>query len=205
MRRFSRAIAPGKRRTLSGFLSASPKAVLRAKNVAGDAIAWRLAASSTLRGIYVIRYFLFSGGCAIFGALVERAVVPTNRPIAGLLLGFAIGLVIFRGQLRPLWWPWLALSQEAVFLVHKGKAAAIPWSSISDITEGNRSVSLNLARPLKSVEGEDTETIRLEPRQLGIGRDVLASTLRKFARDRDLRARLPSEEQLRQASLIPKG
>ncbi len=169
----------------------------------GDAMAWRLAASSTLRGIYVIRYFLFSGGCAILGALVERAAVAADHPIAGLLIGFVVGLVIFRGQLRPLSWPWLALSQEAVFLVRKGKAAAIPWSAIVEIEEQDRSVSLRLARPLRSVDGEDAEMIRLEPRKLGVARDFLANTLRLLARDRELRSRLPSAEQLRQASLIP--
>jgi hypothetical protein len=166
-----------------------------------DPLQWRFAVSSTLRGIYVIRYFLFSGGSAILGALIERSATGGDRPIAGLLIGFAVGLLIFLGQLRPLSWPSLAVSQEAVYLIRKGRASVIPWSAIDQIEAEDRFVSLRLVP--RALEGESTDAIRLEPRKFGMGSAALQETLRMLANNRELRSRLPSDEQLRRALAIP--
>jgi hypothetical protein len=167
----------------------------------GDRLQWRFDTSGTLRGIYVIRYFLFSGGGAILGALIERAATGSDRSVAGLLIGFALGMVLFRGQLRALGWPSLVLSQEKLYLVAKGKAVAvIRWSSIGEIERQHGVVCLRL---IEAVGGGSSKALRLEPRQHGVGAESLEKTLRMLAGDPALRSRLPSDEQLRRASAIP--
>jgi hypothetical protein len=166
-----------------------------------DRLQWRFDTSGTLRGIYVIRFFLFSGGCAILGALVERAATGSDRSVAGLLIGFALGMVLFRGQLRALGWPALVLSQERLYLIVKGKAVAvIPWSSIGEVERQHGLVCLRL---VEAVEGGSTQALRLVPRQHGVGLESLEKTLRTLAGDPALRSRLPSDEQLRRVSAIP--
>jgi hypothetical protein len=165
-----------------------------------DRLQWRFETSGTLRGIYVIRYLLFSGGCAILGALVERTATGTDRSVAGLLIGMALGMVLFRGQLRALGWPALVLSQDALYLLRKGKAVAVvPWTTIDEVERRDGLVSLRLV----GSEGGSREALKLEPRQHGIGAESLQKTLRMLADNRELRSRLPSDEQLRRAAAIP--
>src|SRR5438046_3031184 len=113
---------------------------------------WRVSFSSTLKGIYVMRYFLFSGGTAIAGALVQRAS-GEPRPLAGLAVGLAAGLFLFRGQLRPLSYPSLALGRESLFLVQKKQAVILPWNQISEVKQSPQQVSLVLAEPMKAPDG----------------------------------------------------
>lgn len=166
-----------------------------------DRLQWRYSTSATLRGIYVIRYFLFSGGLAILGALVERAATGSDRSVAGLLIGFALGMVLFRGQLRALGWPALVLSQERLYLLRRGRAvAAIPWTSIGEVERQQRLVCI---RVIGAPEDSSTRGLRLEPRQHGVGTESLEKTLRMLASDPHLRSRLPSDEQLLRVSAIP--
>jgi hypothetical protein len=169
--------------------------------IQADRLQWRFETSGTLRGIYVIRYLLFSGGCAILGALVERTATGTDRSVAGLLIGLALGMVLFRGQLRALRWPALVLSQDALYLLRKGKAVAVvPWTAIGEVERRDGLVSLRL---VGSEEGGFREALKLEPRQHGIGAESLQKTLRMLADNRELRSRLPSDEQLRRSAAIP--
>lgn len=161
---------------------------------------WRFAVSSTLRGIYAIRYLLFSGGMAILGALIQRALSGAERSGVGLLLGWAVGLVVFRGQLRPLQWPTLLLTQEAIWLIRRKAAAIIPWGSVEEIVASEGAVILRVRRGSESPPGE---RIRLEARQYGTAADALEKTLRQLSANRQLRSALPTEEQLRRARAIP--
>lgn len=148
---------------------------------------WRFSISSTLRGIYVIRYFLFAGGLAIAGALIQRAAVGEAPPVLGLLLGFGAGLLLFRGQLRPLSWPTLVLSQQAIYLLQrKGPPTVLPWASVEEISHGEGKVYLR-------VRGSPLE---LEARKYGTSADALGRALRQLADDPQLRLSLPSREQL---------
>ena len=166
-----------------------------------DQLQWRFAVSSTLRGIYVIRYFLFSGGCAILGALIERAAVGADRSLAGLLIGLGGGLVIFRGQLRPLFWPSLALGQESLYLIRRGRAAVVQWASIDQIAAEKKVVCLRLIG--STTKPESAQTIRLDPRKLGTSFDSLLKQLVALAADPQRRLQLPTDEQLRRALAIP--
>lgn len=161
---------------------------------------WRFAVSSTLRGIYAIRYLLFSGGMAILGALIQRALSGAERTGAGLLVGLAVGLVVFRGQLQPLRWPTLLLTQEAIFLIGRRTTAIIPWASVEEIGTSQGAVVLRLRR---ASESAPAERIRLEARKYGTGADALEKTLRQLAADGRLRSSLPTEEQLRRSRVIP--
>jgi len=163
-------------------------------------VQWRFAVSSTLRGIYAIRYLLFSGGMAILGALIERALSGTERSAAGLLVGLGVGLLVFRGQLRPFRWPTLLLTQEAICLVGRKSAAIIPWASVEEIAASEGAVVLGV---LRASESRPIERIRLVARQYGTAADTLVKTLRRLAADRQLRSALPTEEQLRRAGAIP--
>jgi hypothetical protein len=163
-------------------------------------VQWRFAVSSTLRGIYAIRYLLFSGGMAILGALIQRAFSGAERTAFGLLVGLAVGLVVFRGQLRPLRWPTLLLSQEAIYLIRGKTAAIIPWASVEEIAVSEGAVVL---RVLPASKSAPVEQIRLKARQYGTSADALEKTLRPLAAGRQLRSALPTEEQLRRAGAIP--
>jgi len=163
-------------------------------------VQWRFAVSSTLRGIYAIRYLLFSGGMAILGALIQRALSGAERSAAGLLVGLAVGLVVFRGQLRPLRWPTLLLTQEAIYLVRRKRAAIIPWASVDEIAASEGAVVL---RVLRASESPPVERIYLEARQYGTAAAELQKRLRQLAADKQLRSALPTEDQLRRAGAIP--
>jgi len=163
-------------------------------------VQWRFAVSSTLRGIYAIRYLLFSGGMAILGALIQRALSGTERTALGLLVGFALGLVIFCGQLQPLRWPTLLLTQEAIWLIGRKTAATIPWASVEEIGVSEGAVVLGLRR---ASESAPVERFPLVARKYGTGADALEKTLRQLVADRQLRSSLPTEEQLRRSGAIP--
>ena len=162
---------------------------------------WRFAVSSTLRGIYAIRYLLFSGGMAILGALIQRALSGAERTGVGLLVGLAVGLVVFRGQLQPLRWPALLLTQEAIFLVGRRTVAIIPWASVAEIGTSPGAVVLGLRRAAESAPV--VERFRLEARKYGTGADALEKMLRQLTADGQLRSSLPTEEQLRRTRAIP--
>src|SRR6202022_2757875 len=105
----------------------------------------------------------------------ERAATGSDRSVAGLLIGFALGMVLFRGQLRALGWPALVLSQERLYLIVKGKAVAvIPWSSIGEVERQHGLVCLRL---VEAVEGGSTQALRLGPGQNGGGAKTLEKTL----------------------------
>ena len=129
---------------------------------------WRLQFSSTLKSIYVLRYLLFSGGVAIAAALLQRALLGPQRPGLGLLVGLAVGLVVFRGQLRPFSLPVLALGQEHLFFVRKGAAVLVPWSAIRSVTEQGKAVVVQLAGPGPRPDGTVGESFQLGSRDFGL-------------------------------------
>jgi hypothetical protein len=159
---------------------------------------WRFSLSSTVRGIYFIRYLLFSGGAAIAAALIERSLIQQERAVAGLLIGFALGLLAFRGQLRPLRWPALAMSQQAIYLVRRHRAWILPWSSIQAVAEEGRWVTLRLSAPVRSPEGSLVGQIQLDPKKFGVAHESLMEAVRGFWKSELARAGLPSDHQLRE-------
>ncbi|HME90992.1 MAG TPA: hypothetical protein VKE49_06185 [Myxococcaceae bacterium] len=159
---------------------------------------WRFSASSTVRGIYVLRYLLFSGGLAIAGALVERSALGVDRPLAGFAIGFAAGLVIFRGQLRALWWPTVAASRESVYLIRRNRATIIPWDSIAGVLEDSGFVALQLRSPLALPDGSPVERVRLEARKMGTSHRALLDAMQLYAQGRASRIDLPDDAQVRQ-------
>jgi len=164
---------------------------------------WRFSASSTVRGIYVLRYFLFSGGLAIAGALLERAALGTDRALVGFVIGFAAGLIVFRGQVRALWWPTLAVSREAVYLIRRKRATIIPWDSIAGVLDDGRFIALQLQSRLALPDGSPVEQVKLETRKLGTSHAALLNALQLYAKGRASRMDLPDDAHLRQLLAIP--
>src|SRR5579871_2051567 len=138
---------------------------------------WRFALSSTMRGIYVIRLFLFAGGVGILGGLLERTIGHTDRPILGLALGLAVGLVAFRGQLKPLRWPRLYLSQTSLHLVQRRQVVTLPWQAIRAASASGAEVAVQLATPMIAPDGQPAEAIQLEARKFGEAASSLAEAL----------------------------
>jgi hypothetical protein len=165
--------------------------------------AWHFSVSSTVRGIYVLRYFLFAGGLAIAGALVERTALGGDRSLAGFATGLAAGLLIFRAQLRALRWPTLAISQDAVYLIRRKTATVISWDSIAEIVDEGPFVTLQLRTPLSSPDGEAVQQIRLETRKFGTSHVALLEDLRRYARAPAARTDLPDDARLRRLLAMP--
>ncbi len=150
-----------------------------------------------------MRYLLFSGGLAIAGALVERAALGTEEAALGFTIGFAAGLAVFRTQLRALWWPTLAVSRDAVYLIRRKQASIIPWQSIAEVLGEGRLVTLRLASPLASSDGSPVEQIQLEARKLGTAHAVLLQTLQRYAQGRSARMVLPDDARVRRTFAVP--
>lgn len=157
--------------------------------------------SGTLRGIYLIRYLLFSGGAAIALALVERWAVVGQRPWHGLVVGFGLGLVLFRSQVSRARAPTLLLSRSALSLVGKGKSVHIPWGLVEQCSVAKARLNLKLSAPLSKQSGSST-TLSLDPRDFGTSSQLLTEELAALAADPAQRARLPSDEEL--ASRYPR-
>jgi hypothetical protein len=151
--------------------------------------------SSTLKGIYFLRYLLFSTGLAAGVAVVVRLLSPEEpRPWTSLGTGFALGLVLFRGQLRPLRFPRLALSQDTLYVLRRGKPLEIRWTQVREVKATGDSVEVAYD------PGQAPNTLRLKARELGMRPEVLAGSLGAVARDATVRGRLP-EERWARASL----
>jgi hypothetical protein len=159
---------------------------------------WRFQFSSTLKSIYVIRYLLFSGGAAIAVAMVQRLASGSERTGLGLLAGLAVGLVLFRSQLRPLSLPVLALGQEHLFFVRKGKAIALPWPAIRAVTERGKHVAVQLAATATRPDGTAGDAFELRGSDFGLTAPQLAQLLQGY-REPLARSPLPTDAELRQA------
>jgi hypothetical protein len=152
--------------------------------------------SSTLRSIYVLRYFLFAGGTAVAGALLELWTRKVERPVLGLLVGLAMGLVVFWGQLRNAFAPRLALSQAALYLVKSRRSARLPWEHVREVVRDGNQVVLRLSVPTSWNGSEPGSEIHLAPRQLGTGAAELFESLQGFALEPSSRQRLPNDADL---------
>jgi hypothetical protein len=159
---------------------------------------WTYGASSALRGIYLLRYLLFSGGLSIAGAMVHRAALKSERPVLGLAVGLLIGLFLFRSQLRPLSWPRLVLSQNALYLVQRQRAVTLPWASISKVAVEGTRVSVQLKAPMTSPSGEVADQIQLESRMFAAGAAMLGAALSAAVENPSERGRLPDDGKVRQ-------
>jgi hypothetical protein len=168
-----------------------------------DTLPWRFAISSTRRGMYLLRYLLFTGGLAVGLGVFERLLVP-ERSGFGLLIGLALGLFVFRGQLRALSWPRLLLSQEHLFLLHKRRATVIPWAAVRDARAVDGQVVLRLATSPQETEARVAESIELDAGQLGTSTAALHEVLGKLVAQPSLRGRLPPDATIRQR-LQPTG
>lgn len=158
--------------------------------------------SGTLRGIYLIRYLLFSGGAAIALALIERWANGGQRPWHGLILGFGLGLVLFRSQVSRARAPVLFLSRSALSLVGKGKAVHIPWGLVEQCSVAKARLKLRLSAPIFKQAGSSATTLCLDPRDFGTSSQLLTEELTALATDPSQRAKLPSAEEL--ASRYPR-
>ena len=159
---------------------------------------WRYAFSSTLKGIYVMRYLLFSGGAAIAGAMLERAITRSDAtPLTGLLAGALLGLLVFRGQFSAARGPILGLSREHLHIVRKRVATTVPWSVIDGVTLAEGLVSLKFSAPLQAPDGSFVEEIRLDARRFGVGAAPLHQELSALATDPAMRGALPPDRDVR--------
>jgi hypothetical protein len=158
---------------------------------------WRFQFSSTLKSIYLIRYLLFSGGAAIGVAMVQRLALHSERLGLGLLLGLAVGLVLFRGQLRPFSLPVLALGQDHLFFARKGSAVTVPWRAIQRVAEQDKVVSIQLDAPATLPDGKSGTSFELRGGDFGLGTRQLAQLLQEFQQP-DRRATLPADAEVRQ-------
>src|SRR5262249_18716218 len=118
--------------------------------------------SSTVRGIYAIRYLLFSGSSAIAFAMLERVLTRSQHVGAGLFVWLMVCLLIFRGQMRRLFLPRLLLGQAALYLVRRRQVSAIPWSALKEIRSDGAQISLVLLAPMMSPKGYPTDEVRLQ-------------------------------------------
>ncbi len=158
---------------------------------------WIYGYSSTLRSIYVLRYLLFAGGTAVLGGVLERLVTGWERSGLGLLAGLALGLVVFRRQLRPLRAPQLALSQDAVYLVQRKQAVTLPWHTIKAISLAGDRVVLELSQALRAPTGELADQIQLEPKSFGSAPAKLREALAAALADEAQRKQLPPDSRVR--------
>ncbi|MBI3183881.1 MAG: hypothetical protein HYZ28_17225 [Myxococcales bacterium] len=158
---------------------------------------WRYGLSTTYRGIYLLRYLLFSSGLAVGFALLERQVLGSRPPLGGLAVGLLAGLVLFRGQLRPLRWPRVLLSRETLYVVHRRQTVALPWPALREVAQVGELVAIRLAQPIAAPSGEPAEEIRLEARKLGAAPDRLATALERLRTDSAARGGLPEDVAVR--------
>ncbi len=158
---------------------------------------WLYGYSGTLRGIYVLRYLLFAGGTAVLFGVAQRLITGWNASGVGLVVGLGLGLVIFRGQLRPLRAPSLALSQDAVYLVQRKQAVTLPWKTLKGISLSGERVVLQLTQPLTAPTGEVADEIQLMPRTFGSHPEPLKDALERLLRDDALRRGLPADQKVR--------
>jgi hypothetical protein len=146
-----------------------------------------------MRGIYIIRFALFAGGVSIGTAVAQRALTGTERPLLGLGIGLLAGLVAFRGQLRAARGPRLFLSQTSLYVVDRRRAVALPWTAIEGAPIENARVTIRLREPMLGPDGQPTLAIQLNAHKLGTGRDELSQALDGFARQADVREKLPPD------------
>ncbi|HLL52870.1 MAG TPA: hypothetical protein VK447_04940 [Myxococcaceae bacterium] len=159
---------------------------------------WRLRFPPTLKGIYLLRYLLFSGGVAVGAGVLQRAVTGMGRPVAGLVLGLAAGLVLFRGQLRPFSLPELALGQEHLHFVRGRSAIAVPWALVREVEARGRNVEVRLGAAARGPDGTSASAFTLRALDCGLSAVKLAELLSAL-REPSARKALPTETQLREA------
>jgi hypothetical protein len=147
----------------------------------------------TMRGIYVIRFLLFSGAVAIATAVVQRGLTGSERPLLGLGVGFLAGLFVFRGQLRAARGPKLFLSQTALYLVQRKRAVVLPWTAIEGAPVQDGRVTVRLREPMLGPDKLPTQAIKLNAHKLGAGTDDLSKALDGFAREAQSREKLPPD------------
>jgi hypothetical protein len=160
---------------------------------------WRYGVSNAFKGIYVMRYLIFAGGLAIALAVLERTFLKSEHPVMGLVIGFIAGLLMFRSQLRPLFWPTLVLSQQSLYLLRRKHALALPWSNIRTVSEQSGRVALQLAEPMTSPEGQVVEQLQLDPRTLGTKAASLLALIQSAVQSTERRSQLPTDAHVRRA------
>lgn len=158
---------------------------------------WYFSHSSTLRSIYVLRYFLFAGGSGVAGALFQRWAANVERPVLGLVGGLALGLVLFWGQIRNAFAPRLALSQGALYLVQSRRSLRLPWDQVREVVRQGDRIALRLAVPTAWNQRTSVSEIQLVPRRLGVGATELFESLEGLMLNPSSRQRLPTDEDLR--------
>jgi len=163
---------------------------------------WYFSHSSTLRSIYVLRYFLFAGGSGVAGALLQRWAANVERPVLGLVGGLAVGLLLFSGQLRNAFAPRLALSQGALYLVQSRRSLRLPWDQVREVVRQGERITLRLAAPTALNERSLVSEIELVPKRLGVRARELFESLEGLVLNPTSRQRLPNDEDLR--ARIPK-
>lgn len=153
---------------------------------------WRFQFSGTLKAIYVMRYAMFSGGAGIALGVAERAVTG-RTPFLGLLVGLGIGLLLFRGQLRPLTLPVLALGHRHLFFVRKGAAVRVPWVNLKAVSPRHLWVVVQLHAPGTRPDGTPGDSFELLARDFGLSAPALATLLEGYL-EPGRRSGLPSDE-----------
>jgi hypothetical protein len=155
----------------------------------------QIGVSSTFKGIYVIRYLLFAGGTAVAFAIIKRTLFSPTTLWPALLLGLAAGLIAFRPQLKPLFWPRLVLSRDALYLVKRKQAVTLPWQAIRAVRAEPPRLAIELHAPMTAPGGQTVERIDLEARQLGGTAEELAKTLAPLIEGS--RGQLPPDAEVR--------
>jgi len=148
----------------------------------------RIELSNTYRGIFVMRYLLFAGGLAVLGGVLERLVRGADHSLLGLLAGLVMGLVLFRSQLKPLRFPRLVLSQDALYILKAGTPTRLAWQDIRDIRAQGDSITLEVPQ---------APGLQLTAKELGSEAGTLASRLQRFRSDAVFRANLPDDKRTR--------
>ncbi|HYV48418.1 MAG TPA: hypothetical protein VFA20_26340 [Myxococcaceae bacterium] len=153
----------------------------------GAEVPWRFQFSGTLKGIYVMRYLMFSGGAGIALAVAQRAY--DGRVGIGLAFGLLVGLFLFRGQLRPFRVPAMGLGREQLHFVLKKQDKALEWAKVTSVSAHDRYVALVL---------EGGGSMEILARDYGLSSQALATLLQGFLQPvrRNL---LPPDAEVRRA------
>jgi len=153
----------------------------------------RYGVSSTFRGIYVMRWLLFSGAAAIGLGWLELQWNRGQGAGTGLGIGLACGLVLFRGQLAPLRWPVLVLRRDRLHLLHRRKDVSFPWQAVARAFATGSQLTLEFRQPLLGPDGEPTAAIQLDARRFGVDAPTWAEELTELAANASARQALPPE------------
>lgn len=143
----------------------------------------------------VVRYAAF---VSLFTAIAGvGAVLLKQSPWVAGTLGFVLGAAIFRGKLRALSWPRLALSRDHVYLVRRNQhALVIPWEAITRIAPDAHRVMLEFVTELEVPGQGMIAGLGLDSSKLGVSANELAAALENA---RANRSGLPSDEEARRS------